>query len=99
MLSWLSGIFTLLADLGVYVAWGAITSVNVIIAAAGAALAVLLALLPDMPGTPSLTSAPWIGWLNWLLPVAAILSALTGFVTMWGVYLLVRVPLRWLKAL
>jgi hypothetical protein len=57
-------------------------------------------LLPDMPEFPtSNEGGNWLTWANFFLPVqgmAGVASLLVGIVT---VVLLVRVALRWVKAL
>jgi len=95
----LSGIFDLLGQLVDIIVTGLVTWLNLFIEAVAAALSVFIALLPDMPEPPEAPAAEWVGWLNWVLPVSELVSGLLVFVGLWAVYLLVRIPLRWLRAL
>ncbi|MBJ7330725.1 MAG: hypothetical protein JHC95_12570 [Solirubrobacteraceae bacterium] len=99
MLDWLGGIFDVLTQLGELVLWAIVSAINVLIAACGLALGAFLSLLPAMPTPPAAPVAEWVGWMNWLFPVAPLLAGLTVCVGLWLVYLVVRIPLRWLKAL
>ena len=95
----LDALFGLPELIGHYFLFGLITVLNLLIAAVGVLIAVLLALLPSMPASPQVAAAQWIGWLNWLIPVAPMVGALLVFVGLWVVFLVVRIPLKWVKAL
>jgi hypothetical protein len=99
MLGWLEKIANTVGQIGVLVLWALESVVNALIVALGALLAALLSLLPGMPDVPELPGGEAAGWVAWLLPVAGIAAALGGLVTAYGVFLVVRIGLRWAKAL
>lgn len=82
-----------------YLEVGLVVVINLLVVAIGAFLAGLLGLLPDMPATPTAPVAEWVGWLNWFFPVAELVTGLLVWVGVWGLYLIVRIPLRWMRAL
>ena len=45
----------------------------------------------------SYTLPDGIGWLNWFLPISDMIGLLLAWVTAYGVYLLIRAVLRWIK--
>lgn len=74
---------------------------NTIIAALGAVLAGLVAILPDLPEPPELpeaftTSASWVAWF---FPVDQLLLALAFVVSMWLLWQIVALALRWAKGI
>lgn len=81
------------------VLWGLETLINLLVVAVAALIAVLLALLPSMPAAPTVASSGWISWLNWFIPVSGIATAFAAFVTAWVLFLVIRIPLRWVKGL
>jgi len=96
MLSLLGG---LAHAIGQFVLNALIDAINVLIIAVGALVGLLLSALPDMPSAPTAPASPWIGWLNWLIPVAPMVAALSLFVGLWVAFLVIRIPLKWVKAL
>jgi len=88
-----------LQTMATYVAIGLVNVVNLVIAGVGAVIGTFINLLPAMPSTPAAPSGSWTGWLAWVVPVGPLLGGLTVFVGLWLVYLLARIPLRWVKAL
>jgi hypothetical protein len=92
-------ILDVLLRLGLIIDAALVGFVNLVLVAVGAALATFLMLLPAMPDAPADPLADWVGWLNWIYPVAALVSGLLVWVAIWATYLLVRIPLRWLRAL
>lgn len=99
MIQWLADIFGVLSQFGQLVLWALVSVINLLIEAIGVALGAFLSLLPVMPAAPTAPVASWVGWLNWLFPIAPLLAGLTVCVGLWLVFLVVRIPLRWLKAL
>lgn len=99
MFDWLKLIVDGLLLVGEFVLWAIISALNLVIAAVGALIEVLLSLLPLMPATPSAPVTAWVGWLNWLFPVGELLAMLAVCVGLWLVFLVVRIPLKWVKAL
>jgi hypothetical protein len=73
--------------------------VNAVILAVGTLISVLFSLLPSLPSPPTVPVADWVGWLNWFFPVAEMIAALTAFVVIWTSFLVIRMALRWVKAL
>jgi hypothetical protein len=78
---------------------GALVSVvNALVVALAAFLAGVLSLLPTLPDPPDV-GGQWMSWLNWIVPVGTMLATLTAFVVIWVSFLLVRVALKWARAL
>ena len=73
-------------------------AVNALIAALGAVLAAAMSVLPTLP-TPPDVSGTWMAWLNWVVPVGPLLAILASFVLIWVSFLLVRIALKWARAL
>lgn len=73
--------------------------INLLVVSIGGWIQLLSLGLPDMPAPPTAPVADWIGWLNWLFPIGPMIAALGVFVALWATFLLVRIPLRWVKAL
>ncbi len=86
----LIGRFVLIALVGI---------ANLVILAIGGWVQLLMLLLPGMPAAPTVPVASWVGWLNWLFPIAPMVGALGVFVALWVTFLVVRIPLKWAKAL
>lgn len=99
MFDWLKLIVDGLLLVGEFVLWALMSAVNLIIAAVGLLLEALLLLLPLMPATPTAPVTEWVGWLNWLFPVGELLAGLAVCVGLWLVFIVVRIPLKWVKAL
>jgi hypothetical protein len=78
---------------------GLVDAVNALIAALGAVLAAAMSLLPGLPPVPQLGTVAWLGWLNWFFPVTTLLAGLAAFVLIWVTFLLVRIALKWARAL
>lgn len=95
----LTGIFSLLSGMVGYIVAGLVSWVDLMVVAIAAAVVFFVNLLPDMPAPPAPPSGSWLSWLNWAVPVADLVAGLLVFVGLWVVYLLVRVPLRWLRVL
>lgn len=63
----------------------------------------LLQVLPRSPfaeivSLPEAVLPQWLRWLNWFVPVAEILSVFAAWLVAYGLYLLYRIILRWIKA-
>jgi len=77
-----------------------ITFINLLIVAIGAFIGFIASLLPDLPqGSGGTFGGSWVGWLNYYVPVAELVAGLAIWVGLWGAFLLIRIPLRWVKAL
>lgn len=99
MLQVLVDILTANRAVGQLLLWALVSCINLLIAAVGAALSAFLSLLPLMPPAPDAPIASWVGWLNWIFPIGPLIAGLGVCVGLWLVFLVVRIPLRWLKAL
>lgn len=65
-------------------------------------LSSVLDLLPDSPFSDlssQVSSLPYIGWLNWFVPVGAILSTFTVWVSAILLLYVGSIVLRWVKVL
>ncbi len=95
----LTGIYSALTGMVGFIVTGLVTWINLMIVAIAGALGLFIGLLPSMPAAPAPPQGSWLDWLNWAVPVADLIAGLLVFVGLWAVYLLVRIPLRWLRAL
>ena len=93
----LDALLCLLEKFVTYVLIGIMKAVNLIILGLADALAALVALLPGMPGFPTLSLN--VGWLNYFVPVSGFASLLATVVSLVLTIYVVRVALRWVKAL
>jgi len=98
MLDFLSKIWHVLTHLPSAVLWALETLVNVVLSGAAAAIDGLFALLPSMDPGAAIGTPEWLGWLNWLYPVADLVGVLTGAITLYTTYLIVRWALKLLRA-
>lgn len=99
MLSILQEILCVLQALATYVLVAIVWAFNAVIAAFGAFMAAILALLPDFPDAPSSPPSGVLGWLTWVVPLGPLVAGLALFVTCWALFLVIRIPLKWIKAL
>jgi hypothetical protein len=99
MLDFLGALLTPVRAFGQLVLWGLVSFANLLIEAIGTAIGAFMSLLPSMPAPPSVPVADWLGWLNWLFPIGPMVAALAVFVAVWIAFLLIRIPLKWVKAL
>ena len=73
--------------------------INYIIQALGNTLGTLLDLLPNTPFTYILNIDHWlVDAINWAFPVEMAIAHISAFATAVGIYYIIRIPLRWLKA-
>jgi uncharacterized membrane protein YdbT with pleckstrin-like domain len=73
---------------------------NLIIAGIGAAITTLIALLPDMPTyTPFITDSSLLSTANWFYPFGALVDAIGAVLTLWAVWLGIRIILNWLRVI
>ena len=89
-----------------FVCWvetAVMTVVNLIIYGVGAAIAALIAAwpiaMPTMPDLPTgvTTALAWVKWSP--IPVQAGIDFLVFSVGVWAAWLLIQIPLRWLKVI
>jgi len=100
MLSVLQSILCVLKNALLAIAWAGVEVVNLLVAALGLFAAGLIALMPSMPDVPELQSMETArGWLSWAFPVAGLVAVFFTMLTAYALFLLVRIALRWVKAL
>ena len=96
MLSLLGG---LAERIGMFVLNALIDALNLLIVAVGALIGVLFALLPNMPAVPQPPDAGFLHQFAFFYPVGGVLAVLALFVTAYVALLVIRIGLRWVKAL
>lgn len=72
--------------------------VNLFFVGVGAALVGILALLPAFPDPPADPPSQALAYANWLFPIAGLLAILTTVAGLWLGFIVLRIVLRWLKA-
>lgn len=77
-----------------------IALINKFIASIGTLCGALFLLLPDSP-FQNITAfdAAWIGYINYFIPVGSIVAHTAVYITAVGSYYLIRIALRWAKAI
>ena len=96
MLSLLAG---LAEAIGKFVLNAIIDAFNLVIVAVGALIGVLFALLPNMPDAPGPPDSGWMQTFSYFVPVGAIVALLAAFLAAYTALLIIRIALRWVKAL
>ncbi len=84
--------------IGHWVLWALITMINTLVSAVGAFIAGVVSLLPSMPSGSSSVGGSWLGWLNYYMPIAELVTGLLVWIGVWMLFLVIRIPLRWAKA-
>ena len=97
MLDLLKLILGALALVGQFVLWALASVVNLLIAGVGAFINLMANLMPPMPSPPSGPGDNVIGWLTWVVPLGPMLAGFAIFLSIWGLWLIIRIPLRWAK--
>lgn len=87
----------MVAAVGHFVLWALATAVNWLIAGLGAFIGWAVSALPLMPSAGPTPPGSVLSIVNYFLPVGALVAGLALFVSLWGVFLIVRIPLRWAK--
>jgi hypothetical protein len=97
------GLLRLVADvvtaLPTLVLWAIESGLNATVAGVAAAATALLALLPSLPDAPALGTPDWLKWLNWVYPLGTAVTAALGLLLLYVALLVLRIALRWVKAL
>jgi hypothetical protein len=96
MLNLLAG---LAESIGKFVLNALIDVVNLLIVAVGALIGVLFAVLPNMPDAPGPPDQGWLEVFAYFVPVGAIVAMLGLFLAAYVALLVIRIALRWVKAL
>lgn len=99
MVALLEQILCVLEALATYVLVAIVWAVNAIVSAFGAFMGAILALLPDFPDPPATPPGGILGFITWIVPLGPLVAGLTLFVTVWVAFLVLRIPLKWIKAL
>ena len=98
MLDALLQIVCLLRNVLVAVAWAGVELVNLLVRALGLMAQVLVGLLPAMPAHPAPLYTGILDWVNLMFPVGPVLVMFSTALALWTAFLLIRIPLRWVKA-
>jgi hypothetical protein len=103
VISLLQDILCVMRNLALGFLWVLGELVNVVIKALGLLIAGTIALLSGagftMPSVPDSAPPKAVGWLAWFFPVSGVLGALTAFLSIYAAFLVIRVLLRWVKAI
>src|SRR4051794_33899019 len=75
------------------------TALNAVISAFGALAAAVLGLLPHLPAAPGPPDSGVLQWISYIYPMGAMVAVVATFLALWVGFLIVRIPLRWVKAL
>jgi hypothetical protein len=65
----------------------------------GVMLTAALAALPPFPAPPDAPSTGILAFICWIFPLGPMLAIFSGLVTCWITFLVVKIALRWVKAL
>jgi len=76
-----------------------VMGLNAFVVAIGGVVAALLLLLPNMPDHPPAMDSGVLGWLNWIVPIGGVLSVWTIVLSLWLAFLVLRIALRWMRAM
>src|SRR4051794_41325965 len=87
------------AAAGQLVLWAIVSALNLILAAIGAVIGAVTSLFPALPAVPGPPDSGVLQWIAYIYPMGAMLAALATFLACWVAFLLIRIPLRWVKAL
>lgn len=99
MLAILEEILCVLQALASYVLVAIVWAINALVAAIGGFMAFILGLLPDFPDAPDTPPDGILGFICWVVPLGPLVAGLALFVTVWVAFLVIRIPLKWIKAL
>lgn len=95
----LNGIFCTLANIALAFAWCLAEVVNAVIWALGLVIAGLLLVLPDVPSEAPEFDSAIVNGISWVLPIGAIISSITVWLTLYLIFMAYRIIARWVKAL
>ncbi len=85
--------------IGAFVLNALIDVVNLVVVAVGALIGVLMLLLPNMPAAPGPPDEGILHTFAFVVPVGGIAAALAVFIAAYVSLLVIRIGLRWVKAL
>lgn len=96
----LDQILCVLTSVGKYFLLGIVLGINKLIAAIGGLIGAMVALLPNMPSSPDWSGIPdhVFEIANWAFPFPVLITALGALATLWAVWQIVSIGLRWAKA-
>ena len=90
---------SLLSDVGRYLLAAIVTAINAVVAAVGGLIGAVLSVLPDLPSVPQPPDSGFLHAFAWVMPIGGMVAMLALFTGLYVTVLLVRVVLRWAKAL
>jgi hypothetical protein len=99
MLSIFSFIASAVSAFGQLVLWGLISGVNLIIAGVGGLISTLMSLLPNLPDVPDNPAPDAIGYIAFFIPAVTILAFAAALIASYVALLVIRIALKWIKAL
>lgn len=85
--------------IGRWIIVGLVNLLNTIIEAIGALIALLFALLPSLPDVPENPVPEATGYIAYFIPATAILAFAALLIAAYTAILVIRIALRWVKAL
>ena len=97
MIDLLAAILCVLKTAAAGVLWALMSAVNLVVKGVGESFDFFLDLLPDMPPASAPVDSDVLAVVNYFVPVGGIAAAFTAALALWGGFMLLRVPLRWLK--
>lgn len=99
ILGWLQTIVCILRNIALAVLAGGAALVNLVIKGLGAFIALVLLLLPGLPAPPQPPDSDLLAAVNWVFPVGAFLAAGAAFIAMYAAFIVIRIAVRWVKAI
>lgn len=75
-----------------------VSVINAVIQAVAAVATTVMSLLPQLPAPPSSVPSA-VAQVNWLVPIGGIAAEGAAFVTLYVLFLAMRLVMRWVKAL
>lgn len=95
----LNALLNLPETIGRWILVGIINAVNLIIEGIGALLSALFLLLPNLPDVPDNPAPEATGYIAYFIPATTILAFAAALILAYTAILVIRIALRWVKAL
>ena len=77
-----------------------VSLLNLLIRALGFVASSFLSLLPSSPfNNFQSLEVPYLSWLNWVMPISFMVTVVSYWVISIGLYYVVQVVLRWVRAI
>lgn len=92
---------SILGSIGDAIVGAVVAALNALIAALATVIGALFAALPDLPSLPSPPTAMLTAeaWVAWFFPVSTVVDILVFVLSMWLLWTIVALGLRWAKLL